>query len=208
MFAFIMVQILKDHIRQGIIEAALQEFAEQGYEGASIAIIAARAGVSTGNVYRYFKSKAKLFDAVMPKSFVETFEKKLHKRVNAYPIGTHPDSIPKNSQYAILSEELYDFIVENRLRVIILFEGSAGTDYESFGGIFQSELKKKVVQHIKLDKLDCSPVQLKALIDEVYANLGHAWCMILRRFSEADDIKTLMRLVTAYHLGGMTMLLK
>ena len=48
-----------------ILAAALEEFAERGYAGASMAAVAARAGVTKGLIYHYFPGKADLFKAVV-----------------------------------------------------------------------------------------------------------------------------------------------
>lgn len=50
--------------RQRILEAALEEFAERGYFGASLSRIAERAGVAKGLVLYYFASKDGLYRAV------------------------------------------------------------------------------------------------------------------------------------------------
>jgi AcrR family transcriptional regulator len=47
--------------RLRIAEAAIEEFAERGYGGASISAIVARAGIAKGSFYQYFESKADLF---------------------------------------------------------------------------------------------------------------------------------------------------
>ena len=48
-----------------LLAAALEEFAERGYAGASMAAAAARAGVTKGLIYHYFPGKAELFRAVV-----------------------------------------------------------------------------------------------------------------------------------------------
>lgn len=201
-----MGQFLKDHIRQSIIDAALQEFAAQGYAGASIAEIAHRAGVSTGNVYRYFTNKAKLFDAAIPKSFVERLLKKLRKRVASYPAGTPPDSIPKHSPYHVLSEELLEFVIENRLRVLIVLDGSKGSVYEPFSSTLRVELTKNAMHAFRLASLMDHPAIINPLIEELYGNFLHAIGTILRQFSDPSDIHTAMRFLTTYHLSGLAML--
>lgn len=47
--------------RERIIAAAVEEFGEQGYEAATIRLIAARAGVDSALVHHYFGTKADLF---------------------------------------------------------------------------------------------------------------------------------------------------
>ncbi len=53
-----------------ILDAALAEFAERGYGGASMAGAAARAGIAKGLIYHYFPGKSELFKAVV-RSFVQ-----------------------------------------------------------------------------------------------------------------------------------------
>ena len=52
-------------VQARLIEAARSLVAEQGWQGAQVALIAARAGVATGSVYRHFHSKADLFAHVL-----------------------------------------------------------------------------------------------------------------------------------------------
>lgn len=51
--------------RQRILEAAREAVALNGWRNAQVAHIAARAGVATGTVYRYFNSKADLYAEVL-----------------------------------------------------------------------------------------------------------------------------------------------
>ncbi|WP_020410630.1 TetR/AcrR family transcriptional regulator [Hahella ganghwensis] len=50
----------KQYIREKILQAAAELTAEQGFSGTSVSAIAARAGVATGSVYRYFPNKSAL----------------------------------------------------------------------------------------------------------------------------------------------------
>ncbi|WP_172428437.1 TetR/AcrR family transcriptional regulator [Azospirillum brasilense] len=51
--------------RDAILDAAMLEFTERGYEGASISAIVGRLGASKQTLYRYFPSKDELFVEVM-----------------------------------------------------------------------------------------------------------------------------------------------
>ena len=53
-----------EEAREAIVTAALAQVAEGGYASASVQVVAARAGVATGSVYRHFGSKAELFAEV------------------------------------------------------------------------------------------------------------------------------------------------
>lgn len=52
-----------------IRNAAKAEFLERGYQSASLRTIAARAGVTTGALYGYFKNKEELFDALVGEAY-------------------------------------------------------------------------------------------------------------------------------------------
>lgn len=61
------MQILKEEIRKKILNSAIEEFIEKGYDHASMRTIAKNAGITAGNIYRYFDSKEKLLvDIVNP----------------------------------------------------------------------------------------------------------------------------------------------
>lgn len=55
---------LTEKKRENIIEAAIQEFREQGFLGANTTRIAKRAGVSSRTLYKHFASKEELFNAI------------------------------------------------------------------------------------------------------------------------------------------------
>jgi AcrR family transcriptional regulator len=51
-------------VRERILQAAHEQVAEGGYAAAGVAVLARRAGVATGSIYRYFPSKALLYTEV------------------------------------------------------------------------------------------------------------------------------------------------
>ncbi|APA70019.1 MULTISPECIES: TetR/AcrR family transcriptional regulator [unclassified Janthinobacterium] len=55
----------RDRLEADILEQAVRVFAESGYEGASIAAIAERAGMSKQNLMYYFPSKQQLYQRVL-----------------------------------------------------------------------------------------------------------------------------------------------
>ena len=59
-----MAQRKKAAVRAAILESAFTLFSEKGYTGATVPQIAAKAGVSTANVYVYFRSKLEIVFAI------------------------------------------------------------------------------------------------------------------------------------------------
>jgi AcrR family transcriptional regulator len=51
--------------REAILAAALDEFAERGFEGARLDDVARRAGVAKGTIYLYFRDKESLFQELV-----------------------------------------------------------------------------------------------------------------------------------------------
>lgn len=60
--------------REQILEAAVQEFQERGFQGASMDRISERANVSKRTVYNHFESKEALFKAIVEMIFDEITE--------------------------------------------------------------------------------------------------------------------------------------
>ncbi len=52
-----MAQILKEELRNQILEASKEEFLKKGYKDASLRSIAKNANMTVGNLYRYFENK-------------------------------------------------------------------------------------------------------------------------------------------------------
>lgn len=62
--------------REALLDAAVAEFTSKGYEAATVAGIAARAGVTTGAVYGHFKSKLALLLEAVGLATVEAFRRR------------------------------------------------------------------------------------------------------------------------------------
>lgn len=65
------MQILKEEVRENILQAALDEIFVKGYEKASLQEIAKRCAISKSNVYNYFPSKKSIYDALTAPALME-----------------------------------------------------------------------------------------------------------------------------------------
>jgi AcrR family transcriptional regulator len=70
--------------RADVIAAAAAEFAEKGFDGASMSALAARAEVALGTLYSLFESKEQLFQVVIDAS-AEAVRSRLETEVEAVP---------------------------------------------------------------------------------------------------------------------------
>ena len=76
--------------KQTIIEAAMELFADKGFEGTSIRELAAKAGVNIAMVNYYFGSKEKLFEAM-----VEEKSTYFRERLNSILIDESKNELQK-----------------------------------------------------------------------------------------------------------------
>lgn len=60
--------------KQLIMDTALELFAENGFHATSISQIAAKAGISKGLTYNYFKSKDRILDEIMDHGFNKMYK--------------------------------------------------------------------------------------------------------------------------------------
>jgi AcrR family transcriptional regulator len=70
-----MSQTKKEGVRDAILAAAFRRFSEQGYIDTSIPAIAREAGISTANVYVYFKSKLEILYTLYEPWLAERLER-------------------------------------------------------------------------------------------------------------------------------------
>jgi TetR/AcrR family transcriptional regulator len=100
--------------RQAILAAAEKVFAESGLAGARTDAIAARAGVNKALLYYYFKSKDRLYQAVLEDHFREFNRQALEllsgsgsaREILLRYVSLHFDFISARHQYASLFHQM------------------------------------------------------------------------------------------------------
>ena len=60
--------------QEDIFDAAIKLFAERGYDGTTIPMIAEKANVGAGTIYRYFENKEALVNSLFSKSMLQLSE--------------------------------------------------------------------------------------------------------------------------------------
>jgi len=56
---------LSEEKQQRIFQAAINEFADEGYKSASMNVVVKEAGISKGSLFQYFSTKLDLFDSIV-----------------------------------------------------------------------------------------------------------------------------------------------
>lgn len=119
------MQTLKDEVRNNILQAALMEFAEKGYEKASMRNIANNAKITVGNMYRYFRNKEDLFYSVTSPAY-----ERLTEFISEQNIPKNVDKEAENINIDQQANRLVDIYLQHRTELIIIIEGSKGSKYE------------------------------------------------------------------------------
>jgi AcrR family transcriptional regulator len=111
--------------REGILDAALEEFAMNGYHETSLEGVATRAGISKALIYEHFSSKRELHEALLSR-----YDREVLDRVIAAIASPNP---VEQRLYAT-ADAFLSFVEENRepWRLIVRNPGVTGVD-ESVG---------------------------------------------------------------------------
>ena len=115
-----------------IQEAALAEFLDKGFQGASLRQIVKNAGVTTGAFYGYFSSKEALFNALVepPAPAIMGRLMEAQPAFAELPEEQQPDHMGLESSQCV--HWMVDYICDHREPVKLLLTRSEGTSYEHF----------------------------------------------------------------------------
>lgn len=179
-----MAQILKDEQRQAIIAAARQELLENGYKDASMRNIAAKADMTVGNIYRYFKNKEEILHYIVGDAY---------DRINTIFSGLSADSVSKEPRvfnikadsYELstlmdkLADRLIDVYEKQHDEFMILLKEEEIS--EKIRNWFRRTLKSLVDQHYVLDDQQ----EEKQILTEAYTE---AICSGFKEIFRNDQI--------------------
>ena len=117
---------------ESIEQAAMQEFLEKGFQGASLRQIVKNDGVTTGAFYGYFSSKEALFNALVEPHAAALMVRFMEAQI---PFA----ELPEEEQVSHMGDEsgnyvrwMVDYICQHRDPVKLLLTRSEGTSYERF----------------------------------------------------------------------------
>jgi len=91
--------------RQAILDAALSLFVERGFHGTAVPLVAERAGVGAGTIYRYFASKEVL---------VNELYRDLKRSLTAHILTDFPFQAPARQQFHTFWARLTSWVAGNR----------------------------------------------------------------------------------------------
>ena len=201
-----MAQVLKHEVRERIVAAAARVFARQGAAAATVSGIAAAAGVSTGNLYRYFPTREALLAAVVPDALARRLAALLTGKVRALSGVSDIARTGERGPWRVASEELLAFAIEHRHGVVILLgQGRAeGTSHERFAQRMVERLVTLALGWAASVEPSLEVTQsARVALARIYRNLLETVSAILESTEDEAAIRDAVVSFSTYHLAGM-----
>lgn len=180
------MQYQKDEVRNRIIQEALREFNEKGYEGASMRSIAKKSNTSVGNIYKYFKSKEDLHENIIG-SIYDRFVDYI-KQFNKVELNERAEII-----FYKLVEEIMEIFNKNSIEISILLNESKGSKYENCKNIFADFVTRIVTERMKYElSLKGKKLRNNFIIYLVSKSLLESIAIIVKECSDGEEVRRLI----------------
>lgn len=153
-----------EKLKADILEAARQEFLTHGYLGAQLREIADKAGATTGSIYKYYKGKEDLFDALVAEPAAKLEQRYLdaQQEFASLPLNLQLETLPEipETQFWMV-DYLYDHFDAFKLITCC----STGTKY---AGYIERLIKIEVESSRKLiDLMTKAGMKIHQIDDEL-----------------------------------------
>ncbi len=114
-----------------ILEIAKQEFIEKGFSGASMRNIAKKVGITATALYRHYKNKEEIFEAVVSPA-VKAWRQFCMEEAETQPELAWQEGLDAMWEEDVQMKRVVDMVYANLEVQKLLFFGSKGTKYEDF----------------------------------------------------------------------------
>ena len=115
---------------ESIQRAAMQEFLDKGFQGASLRQIVKNAGVTTGAFYGYFSSKEALFNALVEPHAAALMGTFMEAQITFAELPEEQQPEHMGVESGTYLDWMVDYICQHREPVKLLLTRAEGTSYE------------------------------------------------------------------------------
>lgn len=181
-----MVQILKDDIRDSILKNAKQEFLKKGFEKASMRSLASSAGITVGNVYKYYRNKNELFNAVLHPVYTALSEIIMHHDDEVY----NQENIPLDQIFNEQIARLLEVVKYGREEFLILINGSEGSPYGNAKNDLISQFGESINDHLDAycRRLNCEMPEQARFAASLARSYLEGLFSIISSFTDSEQI--------------------
>lgn len=175
------MQKLKEEIRQKIINVGKLRFQKEGYENTSMKDIATDAGISIGNIYRYFLTKKHLLNEILGEieADIEAFFEELpstYEEINIHKLFT------------MISELTIKIANENNDTLKVLFNSQNESQFINFKEKILNLFTEKLITIIK--SIDSQKKINRVLCESVArAQFEGFTCIVKNNIDDSTQLK-------------------
>lgn len=139
--------------RSAILQATMETIAENGFHGSPTSMIADRAGISVGTIYRYFRSKEELIHALYDE---------LESRQRTFILKGYSEDLPFRKRFFHLCRNMYLYLMENPLEFSFVEQYSMSpygvanlrqkldSYVEPFHALFKQGIEDQIIKELPL----------------------------------------------------------
>jgi len=139
--------------RAAILQAAMELIAENGFHGSPTSMIAERAGVSVGTIYRYFENKDEVIHALY---------KEVDGRQRTSILRGYSEALPFRERYFHLCRNTYCYLMENPLEFsfveqytlspygVVSLRQKLDSYVEPFHALFKQGMEDQIIKELPL----------------------------------------------------------
>jgi AcrR family transcriptional regulator len=196
------MQVLKEEVKQKIKKAAVYEFEENGYQKTSMRSIASSAGVTVGNLYRYFKNKDDLFNVIIQPAFQEIY--KFINEFARFKKTTLSEKKQKDDFIKTFEESLIRIYIQHRPELVILLNGSKGSQIENareqIVSLIAGRIKKEAFPRMKKKRI---MVEDDFLAQVLATSFIEGISLVLNKYKDKEKTKELFTQFTHIYFRNL-----
>lgn len=195
---------INEKLRSDILEISKKEFLKQGYSKTTVRNIATAVGCTTGAIYRYYKDKAAIFDALVKDAadtlLIQYEEKSLNISSGSEEVNLMDVPDMSANEFDWIVDYIYDHYDVFRL----ISTASEGTDYEHYIEALiriEEESTNRFVAVLKesnMLKTHIDPIMAHILANTLFSGIFETVRHDLPRHVAMAHMRTLQQ----FYLGG------
>ncbi|MFB9276773.1 TetR/AcrR family transcriptional regulator [Cohnella cellulosilytica] len=199
------MQVLKEEVRSAIMLAAYEEFRQSGYLEASMRRIATAAGMTSGNIYRYFRNKEDLFDAIVGPLYSEYNRYAQEYLQTAEAIATDGWDVEKRTSFfERVQNTLVGLLMASGPSLLLLLCRSEGSKYESIRSELTGFVESLLTKSFTAAKGPAGPLDERERIEigMLAATMIESVAWIVANYHDSDMLGTLVeRVIDVFGCG-------
>lgn len=191
------MQVLKNEIKEKIDNAALAAFVKDGYRGVSMRQIANGAGMTVGNIYRYYKSKDELFSNLLLPSF-----ESIMNLVNSTSITLNEEVKEFDDNILSIIDMFLEIHSKYSSELHILINGCDGSLIDDPVTLIRKEVSKNIETLVNSYNGSNGKIVKEEFVSEMLADgIIKNFIKILNEFDNNDERKTHMLYIVETYLN-------